>query len=32
MGFDIVLNPKGMESTYIDHLNLSFGHWGDAAL
>jgi hypothetical protein len=32
MGFDVVLNPKGMESTYIDHLNLSFGHWGDAAL
>jgi hypothetical protein len=32
MGFDIILNPKGMESTYIDHLNLSFGHWGDAAL
>ena len=32
MGFDIVLNPKGIESTYIDYLNLSFGHWGDAAL
>jgi len=32
MGFDILLNPKGMESIYIDHLNLSFGHWGDAAL
>ncbi len=32
MEFDIILNPKGMESTYIDYLNLSFGHWGDAAL
>jgi hypothetical protein len=31
MGFDIVLNPKGMESIYIDYLNISFGHWGDAA-
>lgn len=32
MGLDIIHNPKGMESTYIDYLNLSFGHWGDAAL
>jgi hypothetical protein len=31
MGFDILLNPKGMESIYIEHLNISFGHWGDAA-
>jgi hypothetical protein len=31
MGFDIVLNPKDMEPIYIDHLNFSFGHWGDAA-
>ncbi len=32
MGFDIILNPKGMESAYIDYLNLSFGQWGDASL
>lgn len=32
MEFDVILNPKGMESTYIDHLNLSFGQWGDIAL
>jgi hypothetical protein len=32
MGLDIILNPKGIESTYIDYLNLSFGHWGDTAL
>ena len=32
MGLDIILNPKDMESTYIDYLNLSFGHWGDDAL
>jgi hypothetical protein len=32
MALDIILNPKDMESTYIDYLNLSFGHWGDAVL
>jgi hypothetical protein len=30
--FDIVLNPAGMESTYIRCLNTCFGHWGDHVL
>lgn len=25
---DIVINPKGIETTYIEYLNYCFGHWG----